>query len=211
MFYSQCQEDKFLNENFFKNKKNGIYIELGAHNGITQSNTKFFEETLSWNGILIEAHPNIFDLLRINRPNNYLFNELVSNSKDELNYIYINGIELVGGVKESLSDMHFDKYYNNYPSQGNKIMKPKSLTEIVHSTNITHIDFFSLDVEGHEYEILLSWDFSIPIDLILIETIGVDLNKEQLCRNILLENNYIFKCKCAHNEVFILKTSIYNE
>ena len=67
---------------------------------------------------------------------------------------------------------------------------------------MTHIDFLSLDVEGHEYEVLQSWDFSIQIDLILIETLGVDNEKDQLCRSILVNNNYSFICKCAHNEVY---------
>ena len=43
-FYSLSGEDKFLNENFFKNKKFGTYIELGANDGQCQSNTKYFED-----------------------------------------------------------------------------------------------------------------------------------------------------------------------
>ena len=73
MYYSQCQEDIFLNENIFKNKKNGTYIELGALDGVLYSNTKFFEDSLNWKGILIEPHPEKFKLLQINRPNNFLF------------------------------------------------------------------------------------------------------------------------------------------
>ena len=46
MCYSQCNEDIFLNHNFFKNKRNGVYIELGALDGVLYSNTKFFEDTL---------------------------------------------------------------------------------------------------------------------------------------------------------------------
>jgi hypothetical protein len=53
MYYSQCEEDIFLNKNYFKNKKNGTYIELGALDGVLFSNTKFFEDTLNWTGILI--------------------------------------------------------------------------------------------------------------------------------------------------------------
>ena len=60
MYYSQCQEDIYLNENIFKNKKNGVYIELGALDGILYSNTKFFEDSLNWKGILIEPHPEKF-------------------------------------------------------------------------------------------------------------------------------------------------------
>ena len=76
MYYSHCEEDMYLNTHFFKNKKNGVYIELGALDGVTLSNTKFFEDTLNWSGILIEPHPYTFRDLVVNRPNNYLFNYL---------------------------------------------------------------------------------------------------------------------------------------
>ena len=46
MYYSQCGEDAFLNNNFFKNKKNGVYVELGALDGVLYSNTKIFSRYL---------------------------------------------------------------------------------------------------------------------------------------------------------------------
>ena len=88
--------------------------------------------------------------------------------------------------------------------QNKLILKPKTLTEIVKSTGITHIDFLSLDVEGHEYEVLQSWDFSIPIDLILIEMLGLQSEKDELCRKILIQNGYSFVQKFNHNEIFVL-------
>jgi hypothetical protein len=80
------------------------------------------------------------------------------------------------------------------------------LSDIVKETKLTHIDLLSLDVEGHEYEVLKSWDFSIPIDVILIEMLGVQPEKEQLCREILINNNYKFIKKYQHNEIFTLNT-----
>ena len=64
------------------------------------------------------------------------------------------------------------------------------------------MDLLSLDVEGHEYEVLKSWDFSIPIDIILIETLGVQPEKDELCREILIKNNYKFITKYKHNEIY---------
>ena len=78
----------------------------------------------------------------------------------------------------------------------------------MNETNLTHIDLLSLDVEGHEYEVLQSWDFSVPIDIILIEMLDVDKEKDELCRKILVNNNYSFICKCAHNEIYILNHCI---
>ena len=40
---------------FFFNKENGFFIELGAYDGLIQSNTAFFEKSKNWTGILIEV------------------------------------------------------------------------------------------------------------------------------------------------------------
>jgi FkbM family methyltransferase len=210
MYYSQSEEDIFLNNTFFKNKINGVYIELGALDGVLFSNTKFFEDTLKWKGILIEPHPEKFKLLKINRPNNFLFNELVSFHEEPLIFRYfIDDHAAVSGVETTLSQHHFDRYFesnDNYIKtllQTKKIIKPISLTSIIKSTNLDHIDYLSLDVEGHEYEVLQSWDFSIHIDLILIETLGVQPEKDEQCRQILIKNDYKFIQKFKHNEIFI--------
>ena len=200
----------FLNENYFKNKKNGTYIELGALDGVLYSNTKFFQDKLNWRGILIEPHPDKFILLQKKRPNNFLFNNLVSCHKEELKFRYfIDNHAAVSGVENTLSQHHFETYFesdnqwNKSLPQNTKLIKPITLTEIIKSTKISHIDFLSLDVEGHEYEVLKSWDFSIVIDLILIETLDVQPEKDQLCRDILIENGYIFIQNCKHNEIYI--------
>lgn len=212
MFYSQCGEDLFLVENFFRNKRNGTYIEMGALDGILYSNTKFFQDQLQWKGILIEPHPEKFKVLEQTRPNNYLFNDLVSCEKKELKFRYfVNGHAAVSGVESTLPKNHFDNYFENADcktlEQKSIYIKPKSLTEIIKSTPIQHVDFLSLDVEGHEYEVLKSWDFTIPIDLILIEAFDEDRDKDELWKQILYKNNYQFITKCKHNDVFILRSS----
>lgn len=213
MYYSQCGEDIFLNHNFFKNKRNGVYIELGALDGVLYSNTKFFEDVLGWTGILIEPHPENFDALKQHRPNNYLFNELVSCHTEPLLFRYfVNFHSAVSGVESTLSQHHFDEYFessvNRFLPQKTITIKPKTLTEIIQSTGLSHIDLLSLDVEGHEHEVLLSWDYSVPIDVVLIETLGVQPEKDELCRQELVKHNYQFITKFKHNEVFMLNTCV---
>ena len=208
-YYSQSGEDNFLNETYFKNKKNGYYIELGALDGVMYSNTKFFEDTLNWSGILIEPHPIKYKNLEINRPNNFLFNNLISNKEYPLEYrFFVDSLYSgVSGINETLPKEHFEGFFNCISDRQDIIkIQPTKLKDIIKNTNITHFDLLSLDVEGHEYEVLLSWDFSIPIDIILIETLGnSNEERDEKCRQLLIENGYTFDQKFKHNEVFIHK------
>ena len=98
---------------FFKNKKNGTYIELGALDGILYSNTKFFEDFLSWKGILIEPHPYKFQSLKINRPNNFLFNNVVSCIDTEVEFRYFNDWHAaVSGIENTLPLETLNNYFD---------------------------------------------------------------------------------------------------
>lgn len=196
-----------LNKNYFHNKENGVFIELGAIDGIFISNTKYFEDNFNWTGILIE--PNLFEFKKLqkNRPNCYLFNNIVSNLKEKVKFIYFekNHMSAVSGVLTSLPEIHKNKYFNNNGYLTKELI-PESLTNIIKSTNFKYIDLLSLDVEGHELEVLESWDFSIPIKIILIEMLPDNAAKNEKCREILYKNNY--KLDRVHenkrDEIYIL-------
>jgi FkbM family methyltransferase len=209
MYYSQHGEDEFLNETYFKNKKNGRYIELGALDGVRCSNTKFYEDTLNWTGVLIEPHPLKYKDLVVNRPKNVLSNSLVSSLTEELDFRYfINYPAEVSGIEQTLPKNHYDIYFDHphchgYPQTSVK-MTPKPLTEIIKAAPFDHYDLLSLDVEGHEYEVLQSWDFSVPIDVILIEMLGMNSERDELCRQHLLKHGYVYDNKIGINEVYVL-------
>jgi len=205
--YSQCGEDIFLNDHYFKNKKGGHFIELGALDGVLYSNTKMFEDSLQWEGVLIEPHPYQFEKLQRNRPCCHLFHSLISNRTDELIFKYfLDGHAAVSGVKETLPEILLELFHENteweYLSKGEIYIKPQTLTDILKKTPFQHFDLLSLDVEGHEYEVLQSWDFSIPIDVILIESLGV-VEKDEQCAEILTRNGYVFDTDYKHNKIFL--------
>jgi len=66
-YYSQYQQDKYLNEIVFKNKEKGFFLDIGAHDGASLNNTYFFEKYRKWNGICIEPIPEVFAKLDENR------------------------------------------------------------------------------------------------------------------------------------------------
>ena len=60
--YSQYNEEGFI-DSFFKNKNNGFLVDIGAADGITNSNSRFLIEK-GWGGILIEPNTKNFNKLQ---------------------------------------------------------------------------------------------------------------------------------------------------
>ena len=195
----------------FYNIEKGTFIEIGAGNGIVASNSLFFEKELNWNGILIEANPTFYKNLKKNRSQQHIFNCLVSDSKTKLKFDIMEGNSgLCSGVDNTLAKEHKEAYYynKNWGENSNKrqeLMQPRSMQSILDEVGLFEIDFFSLDVEGHEYNVLNSIDFSkTRINVILIEMLwcDTDLNERRI---FLKNNNYVFFGKVGRNEVYILK------
>lgn len=132
-----------LNQLF--NKTGGFFIELGANDGLFQSNTAFLEKKMEWTGILIEPSLLGYNKCKINRPNSVCLNyACVSNDyTDE----YISG---------DFIDNHPMGSVNGKRTNRNKLIKVKAITleKILDEHSCVVIDFLSLDTEGYELEIL---------------------------------------------------------
>ena len=182
-YYGKNLLDKKIKN--YLNYDNGYFVELGAYDGITQSNTFYFEKKKNWEGILIEpSKKNIKECVK-NRSskNKYYNNACVSFDYKKKN------IELVySGLKT------FSKKFLSIKLQSEYFMKPeikrgenifyfKAKTMTMNSILIKSkapklIDLLSLDTEGAEFEVLKGVNF-----------------KEFNFRFILVETNYIKKMK----------------
>jgi hypothetical protein len=63
-FHSQVGQDRFLLENFFRGKRQGVFVDIGAYDGETFSNSLFFERSMGWTGLCVEPLPSAFAKLR---------------------------------------------------------------------------------------------------------------------------------------------------
>jgi FkbM family methyltransferase len=191
-YYSQCGQDKYLNENVFFNKKNGVFIEIGAHDGVSFSNTYYFERMLGWTGICIEPNPDRFEQLKVNRKAICL-NACVSDFNGSADFIKITGApEMLSGLKNAYDPRHLDRIDLELSMNGGskEIIQVDVLTlqSIVNKYQIKKIDFLSVDTEGSELFILKSIDLSaVDIEVIIVEN-NYDDPKIHL---YLLENGYI--------------------
>lgn len=198
-YYGQMGEDLHIHKHYFPSFRNGVFLEMGALNGVKYSNTKFFEDTLNWTGVLIEPIPSLFKDLTKNRPKCLLYQVAVSKTEGELE-IYEN--DAVSSVKKNTTD----EFFKTWHSDKTNIIKVPSmrLDHLLQMAGVKRIDFWSLDVEGSEYEALETMDWSIPVYLICIEK--QKPQRKNQCDQILGANGFKFIEILEHNEIWINPT-----
>ena len=70
------------------NREHGTFIEVGAVDGLFQSNTKLLEEQYGWTGILVEPSANLFEQLCKNRPYSHSFQCALGSLEENDTYAY---------------------------------------------------------------------------------------------------------------------------
>lgn len=190
--------------------RDGIFLEMGAIDGVLYSNTKFFQDTLGWNGILIEPNPVQFGKLLYNRPLCKNYEAVVSDIPEEVEFRYfLENMSAISGVKDTLPPAFLPAWFDNPEysqfQQSTKKIKTCTLTDIIKDSKVDHIDFFSLDVEGHELHVLKSFDFSVPIGLILIENNSEKQNEMAECDSILETKGYTCVDEFAGSKIYVSK------
>jgi FkbM family methyltransferase len=177
MFKSQDNQDKFLEKYVFKGHKNGFYVDVGAHDGVSFNNTYYFEKQNNWNGINVEPIKTVFDKLVSNRPNNNNINCAVCNNDGETEFVCNTGYtEMISGIKDTFDLRHWKRldYENEKMNGSTEIIRvnTKKLETIFNENKVTHVNYLSIDVEGAEFEVIKSINF----DKVFIDVIGFENN-----------------------------------
>lgn len=192
----------------------GTYLEMGGLDGVSFSNTHVFNKVLGWNGVLVELGPKNFAALQKNRPNEIAnVNAGVCDKKKTLHYVEY---EAVGGIWEFSSQSFRDQWWPNVKLEDTPSIKCEPLKDILenHAPNTTYFDFFSLDIEGAEFEALLSLDYSkVGFGIIFVEADGHNKRKNNALRTFLEQRGYTFLWSKDRSDWFINKdfASIYED
>jgi len=146
------------------NKHDGHFIECGALDGETRSNSLFLEMENDWQGILIEADPISLAKIRSKNRKAWLVPACLSTKKETM-YVTFAAFGHVGHILDE-ADNH------EVNSKQNQLVNVTCLPlySILMALDNPSIDYFSLDVEGSELDILKT----IPFDSVDIKTLSVE-------------------------------------
>lgn len=201
MDYSKLSQ--LLEINFFKDKKDGFFIEVGAHDGLGGSCTKRFEDS-GWRGICIEPNPEIFETLRKNRAA-LCINCGISTKNTKSKFLKISGTgpSCLSGLISQYDPRHVKRIHNELAQDGGTTeiidVDCRRLDDVVGEHRISRIDLLSIDTEGGELEILKTINYHrLFIDVIVVE----NNYKESKLPGFLISKGYCFVLRSGPDEIF---------
>ncbi|MFA6554502.1 MAG: FkbM family methyltransferase [Candidatus Paceibacterota bacterium] len=211
-YYSQYNQDKFLDENVFKQFKNGVFLEMGADDGVVGSNTLFFERERGWSGLCIEPRKSAYEKLVKNRHCQTTNIAISSNKATTKKFIEAPGdMGQISGLVETFDKRYLDRLQKEASERGVTTttidVQTMTINDVLEKFRLSHIDYFSLDTEGGELEILQSIDFGrFHIECISVENPFED----KRLNNFLSNKGYKKLTRIKIDDIFILKKSIFN-
>ena len=178
--YSLTSIDLIVDYIFKKN--NGIYIDVGCNHPVYNNNTYLLSKK-GWQGINIDIDKKSVQLFDLFRKKDLNINLAVSSKKTELEYINFH-------EKSPINMIKTNQNRNLHSLEKTKKIKSDTLDSIIEKSQFKDkkIDFVSIDVEGHELEVIKGFNLKkYKPSIIVIEFLDKSLKKIEI-KNFNLDN-----------------------
>jgi len=160
---------------FYKHKRDGYFVDVGAYDGRHLSNTYQLEKLFGWKGVCIEPLQHGFDGLRAHRACTCVHAAAYS----------VGGLELEFASSDVLSGIveHIDRHTSALTEPRIKVRTTTVTEELDKAKAPAHIDYLSVDTEGSELEVLrgIDWD-RYSFGLLSIEHNSVEPRRTEMRR-----------------------------
>lgn len=193
MYHSQSGQDSYLDQQVFQGYRRGIFVEVGAWDGVDLSNTVFFERERNWTGLAIEPLPDRYAQLVQQRTCKSL-NIAIGDTDGEAEFMSLSGpTSMLSGIISNYDPRHIKRIDAEASQLGATktvlTVPTRRLDTVFRENGLTRIHYLSIDVEGSEMACIRSIDFSnVYIDVIGFENNYADKTIEII--NYLKERGY---------------------
>jgi FkbM family methyltransferase len=185
MYHGQNKEDEIINNlivSKYGSDFKGTILDLGANDGITLSNSRYFIEN-GWNGILVEAGKLPFQkLMATILPNTIAINSAIGNENGFLTFYESTNLldaNDVGLVSSLVAD-ETQRWRNagiGFTEYQVECFTWESFRDKFHLKS-QNFDIISIDIEGMDYDVLIQMNLNeLGCKILCVEFNGVNKNK----------------------------------
>tara|TARA_B100000900_G_C20484820_1_gene677020 strand:+ start:358 stop:1074 length:717 start_codon:yes stop_codon:yes gene_type:complete len=205
-YYSFSGVDIII-ENIFKKNNKGIYLDVGCQHPIKNNNTYLLSKK-GWTGINIDLDRDNIDLFNVARPKDDNINIAVSNKVGETDLYFYHKKSPINTIEKKTSDFQKAKVTDI------RKVKTNTLNNIINNSKFKNkkINLLSVDVEGHELQVLEGIDFNFyKPDVIVVEFLDLSAKKLEI-KNLNTENVFkteLYKYLISKN--YVLVNCIYSD
>tara|TARA_B100000900_G_scaffold395393_1_gene393728 strand:- start:475 stop:1227 length:753 start_codon:yes stop_codon:yes gene_type:complete len=211
--FSGSAQDLIINH-FFKDQKEGFYIDVGCYHPFINNNTKLFHKK-GWSGINIDLDYHTIDFFNHVRKTDENIHIAISDEETEKELYFFHNRSAINSL---------DPKRKNEAKETKKV-QTKKLDSIIENSKFKErkINFLSIDVEGHEYEVIKSFNLQkYSPEIILIEFIDsnakstnfIDQNLNTIIESKIYKHmikyNYHF-VNWLHNDLIFAHNSVRNK
>ncbi len=161
--FGQWAEDVMVRKLFPKNKKDGVYVDLGSYHPFIHSNTAYLWMK-GWHGINVDANPNTIRLFNKIRPNDQniccalIPQEDIEKGISQIELCLPDQPDMKAGV--SATGTIVGNVANRRRFKNKILVDAKSISQILTDGKLRHVDYLNIDIEGHDEIILREINFN---------------------------------------------------
>jgi FkbM family methyltransferase len=205
-YYSEHGQDAYVLTELFSNKRDGVFVDIGANHPTDCSNSYLLEQH-GWHGLAVEPQEAI--------------NKLWAGARKTPCLACVVGAESkVVTFVEGTPDQHGLSGVEGYNKATDSVLKKqvfqRRLEDILNEYNLAHIDYLSIDVEGYEMNVLEGIDFSrVNVHVIGVENdlpfkflpligkrLGFELGQNKI-RRFLKSKGYKYVARIVSDDFFV--------
>lgn len=201
-------EDTHVYERYFFGRAGGTFLEAGAVDGVRFSVTHALDKDLGWRGVLVEGSPLSAAGLFKQRPEHICIHAVLCGRPRSVAFMeHASSSPLTRGIAELMPDAYMAFHFPNVSRQssGGQIqVKCQQLSPLLARVGIRHINYWVLDVEGAELEILEAFDWAlVTFDVISVETHVMSPEARARTTSLLGSHGYMFDSTTPRNWFFV--------
>jgi len=196
-YRSHIGQDRWVSE-VLRKKRGGYFLELGALDGVTASNTYWLEHQLGWNGLCVEPNPAYFKILCSKRSCIAVNRALWTESNIVMQLHDAHGLSRLTHLPDEPSTAALREKI----TKGTVAVDTITLLDLLQRFDSpVLIDYMSMDIEGSELAVIGSMDFS----KYRFGLLSVEVNSDEQLRHelrLLLANYGYESCTLRNDELF---------